>query len=83
LQTLQGGCRIRREFSHPLYLLSDGRLVVGAHRVVDAEGTVTELDPQSLRQPAWFTSLEDSRAFFGASPRHYLAELRALYSDFT
>jgi len=82
-ETLQGGYRIKREFSHPVYLLSDGRLVVGAFRVVDAEGTVTELEPRPTRQPPWFTPLEDSRAFFAARPGYYLDELRALHDDLT
>lgn len=83
LETLHGGYRIKREFSHPVYLLSDGRLVVGAFRAVDAEGTVTELEPQRSRRPPWFKPLEDNRAFFAASPGHYLGELRALHDDLT
>lgn len=79
----QSGYRVRREFSHPVYLLSDGRVVVGAFRVVDAEGAVTELDLPRPRQPSWFTPLEDSGAFFGARPEHYLDELKALHADLT
>jgi hypothetical protein len=83
LETLQGGYRVKREFSHPVYLLSDGRLVVGAFRAVDEEGTVTELEPRPSRRSLWFTPLEDGRAFFAASPGHYFGELRALHDDLT
>jgi hypothetical protein len=79
-ETLPSGYRIRNEFSHPVYLLTDGRLVVGAFRVVDAEGTVKELRRQR-QQPRWFTPLDDSPVFFAAQPGHYLDELRALYAD--
>jgi hypothetical protein len=79
----QSGYRVRREFSHPVYLLSDGRVVIGARLVVDAEGTVAELDLPRSRQPSWFTPLEDSGAFFAARPEHYLAELKALHADLT
>jgi hypothetical protein len=81
LETLQSGYRLRRELSHPVYLLSDGRLVVGAFRVVDAEGTVTELDRKHSGAPSWFTPLDDSRSFFAVLPGHYLGELKALYDD--
>jgi hypothetical protein len=64
-------------------LLSDGRLVVGAFRAVDEEGTVTELEPRPSRRSLWFTPLEDGRAFFAASPGHYFGELRALHDDLT
>lgn len=80
--TLQGGYRVRREFLHPVYLLLDGRLTVGAFRAVDAEGTVTELE-RHKRQPSWFSPLEDNSAFFAVLPGHYLDELRALYDDLT
>jgi hypothetical protein len=82
-QTLPGGTRIKREVSHPVYLLSDGRLVVGAFRTVDAEGTVRELPLPRKGRPPWFTPLEDSHAFFGVQPGHYLDELNALYADLT
>jgi hypothetical protein len=78
--SLQSGYRVRREFSHPVYLLHDGRLVVGAYRVVDAEGAVAELDLPRPRRP-WFTPLADSREFFAARPEHYLKELTALRAD--
>jgi hypothetical protein len=74
-----GTTRIRTEFSHPLYLLSDGRLVVAAFRAIDAEGGVTELERP--RQPSWFTPLDDSGAFFAARPGYYLTELKALHDD--
>jgi hypothetical protein len=74
-----GTTRIRTEFSHPVYLLTDGRLVVGAFRAIAAEGTVTELEHR--RQPSWFTPLEDSGAFFAARPGYYLNELKALHDD--
>jgi hypothetical protein len=79
----RSGYRVRREFSHPVYLLSDGRVGIGARRVVDAEGTVTELEPPRSRQPPWFTPLEDNGAFFAARPEHYLEELKALHADLT
>lgn len=79
--TLSSGYRVRREFSHPVYLLSDGRLVVAAFRVVDAEGSVKLLELPRSRRPAWFRPLEDNRDFFAARPAHYLDELRALRAD--
>jgi hypothetical protein len=79
----QTGYRVRREFSHPVYLLSDGRVVIGAFRVVDAEGAVSELDTPHARRPSWFTAVEDSREFFVGRPEHYLDELKALHADRT